>query len=130
MLEPAAPEALPPKPSFLGRIFARRKAASPPAPDERPLPAEALEVLAALEAAEPIADIPTLSEKLARIAESESPAEAEEAEPEEVEPAEQEAQVNGAEADEPGPLTLSLMDLQAKIKEKPSQIRAFPWLRG
>ena len=33
-------------------------------------------------------------------------------------------------ADEAGPLTLSLMDLQTKDPQKPSPIRSFPWLRG
>lgn len=32
--------------------------------------------------------------------------------------------------EDPGPLTLSLMELQARTAPKPPQIRAFPWLRG
>jgi hypothetical protein len=34
------------------------------------------------------------------------------------------------DAGEPGPLTLSILELQAKIKPKAPQIRSFPWLRG
>ncbi len=34
------------------------------------------------------------------------------------------------EADETGPLTLSLMELETKMKPKAPQIRSFPWLRG
>ncbi len=40
------------------------------------------------------------------------------------------ADAEPAEADDPGPLTLSLMELQAKIERKEPQIRSFPWLRG
>jgi len=33
-------------------------------------------------------------------------------------------------AAEPGPLTLSVLELQSKMKPKTPQIRSFPWLRG
>jgi hypothetical protein len=30
---------------------------------------------------------------------------------------------------EPGPLTLSILELQSKMKSRTPQIRSFPWLR-
>jgi hypothetical protein len=54
--------------------------------------------------------------------------------PEEAPHAEEAVAAPEAEAtelqDEPGPLTLSIMELQAKIGVRPPQIRSFPWLRG
>ena len=121
------------RPSFLARIFARRKGTS----DERASPAEiaigdAAAALAEADAAmaaamsETVANPPRLLEKLSEIAGIEPVADVEEEEPVDDEALEKSAEP----ADEPGPLTLSLMELQAKIVAKPPQIRAFPWLRG
>lgn len=42
-----------------------------------------------------------------------------------------ESDAEEAESDgDPGPLTLSVMEVQAKLTPRPSQIRSFPWLRG
>ncbi|NJM33896.1 MAG: hypothetical protein HC850_03385 [Rhodomicrobium sp.] len=80
---------------------------------------------------------PTLLEKLSAIEEDAAKADTDIEEPadepaDEADFAEDEEDDEADPADEPGPLTLSLMELQAKEAAKPktAQIRAFPWLRG
>ncbi len=124
--------------SFLGRVFARRKQGDDAVPlateESEPSAGEAMGAAAPIAAEtaetpsqpERIENPPTLLQKLSEIAKNEPAADIGE------EPTDAHAAGDEPEpADEPGPLTLSLMELQAKIKkEKPSQIRAFPWLRG
>jgi hypothetical protein len=135
----------PKRPSFFARLFGPSKTrAEREAQAEAERLAEALaEAVSAGEIGAPLPDpggAPTLMAKLSSLeatpeAAYDAPAtDLPEQEPEsvladtdagtDIEPDATEPQ------DEPGPLTLSILELQAKIGAKPPQIRSFPWLRG
>ncbi len=121
--------------SFLSRLFGKSKPETGERDTDRsPISAAktqtadvelAAETSAAAQADIPSEPPPTLMAKLSSIEEAEpEPSQESDDEPE------QEARVEAEDADDPGPLTLSVMDLQAKMKPKAPQIRSFPWLRG
>jgi hypothetical protein len=131
----------PKRPSFLTRLFSPAKARA-----EREAQQEAERLAAALAEAVSAGEIgaplpeprgaPTLMAKLSSLEVDEHPAEETRVDdgPDEMQYAEEAVAPPEAEAtepqDEPGPLTLSIMELQAKIGVRPPQIRSFPWLRG
>jgi hypothetical protein len=152
-LEAAAPEALADaselrdgeasprrRPSFLKRLFGKSMpenvdaahsdpptdhaagAVSPPQADP------ALEAGPAVQAEVP----PKLMDKLSSLEDAEHETDEEGDAEHEEEPAAAALLETGVDddTDDPGPLTLSILDLQAKIKPKEPQIRSFPWLRG
>jgi hypothetical protein len=134
--EPSAP-----RPSIFARLF-RRRASQPSQPSIADLLAEAWERQSAAEApAEPEVAIPAetrarLLSKLAEIPAEDAPAaedEQDECDRWTVLAAEDDGQSDADDAaseGDPGPLTLSVMEVQAKLSPRPSQIRSFPWLRG
>jgi hypothetical protein len=141
-IPPAPPPAHPPPPPqepWFKRLLAKpannkggksydAKPASAPLPP--PVPADAGMTR---EPDAPREPPPTLLEKLSMIEEDAANADTEaEAPPEDLAAGPELADDKGEAAGEPGPLTLSLMELQAKAAAKAGspQIRAFPWLRG
>jgi hypothetical protein len=129
------------RPSFLTRLFSPAKARA-----EREAQQEAERLAAALAEAVSAGEIgaplpeprgaPTLMAKLSSLEVGEHPTEETRVDdgPDEIQHAEEAVAAPEAEGtepqDEPGPLTLSIMELQAKIGVRPPQIRSFPWLRG
>jgi hypothetical protein len=132
----------PPEPpaSFLSRLFgveARRQRKAQREADR--IAAALAEAVSAGELAAPLPEqdgAPTLMAKLSSLIEAETDtagrAEPDDA-PDQLEAeamSDDEAEADAEDAGEPGPLTLSILELRAKIEPKATNIRSFPWLRG
>jgi hypothetical protein len=122
------------RPSFLKRLFGKSVPQKADAGRAGPAADQAAGTASPPQsepASETVPPPPKLMDKLSSLEDAEQrAAEAESAEHEldAADTARPEAEQE-EDADDPGPLTLRILDLQAKIKPKEPQIRSFPWLR-